>query len=150
MGWWLMVTYLLIGWRHYDVIGWRHKTTSGGAEPVYSQYWRRYLCNSPTHLASDCPQKGSYRGYIPKPVPRPQVNFCKTKQMNWLAGCREIVDKKTNKTAKVKQVRQNWHKPAIRIPNSFSTGDRFQCFYREGQKASYAAGKPLFLAVAAV
>jgi len=30
VGWWLMVTYLLIGWRHYDVIiGWRHKTTSG-------------------------------------------------------------------------------------------------------------------------
>ena len=26
-----VVTYLLIGWRHYDVIGWRHKTTSGGA-----------------------------------------------------------------------------------------------------------------------
>jgi len=24
-----VVTYLLIGWRHYDVIGWRHKTTSG-------------------------------------------------------------------------------------------------------------------------
>ena len=23
-----MVTYLLIGWRHYDVIGWRHNTTS--------------------------------------------------------------------------------------------------------------------------
>ena len=38
------------------------------------------MCNSPTHLASDCPQKGSYRGYTPKPVPRPQVNFCKTKQ----------------------------------------------------------------------
>ena len=28
VGWWLMVTYLLIGWRHNDVIGWRHKTTS--------------------------------------------------------------------------------------------------------------------------
>ena len=41
---------------------------------------RCYLCNSPTHLASDCPQKSSYRGYTPKPVPRPQVNFCKTKQ----------------------------------------------------------------------
>ena len=44
-----MVTYLLIGWRHYDVIGWRHKTTSGGAEPPYSQYFsefisRLYLC----------------------------------------------------------------------------------------------------------
>ena len=37
VGWWLMVTYLLIGWRHYDVIiGWRHKTTSGGAKlPFY-------------------------------------------------------------------------------------------------------------------
>ena len=41
---------------------------------------RCYLCNSRTHLASDCPQKSSYRGYTPKPVPRPQVNFCKTKQ----------------------------------------------------------------------
>ena len=39
-----------------------------------------YLCNSPAHLASDCPQKGSNRGYTPKPVLRPQVNFCKTKQ----------------------------------------------------------------------
>ena len=39
-----------------------------------------YLCNSPAHLASDCPQKGSYRGFTPKPVPRPQVNFCRTKQ----------------------------------------------------------------------
>ena len=29
-------------------------------------------------------------------------------------------------------------------------GDRFQCFYREGQKASYAACKPLFLAVAEI
>jgi len=28
-----MVTYLLIGWRHYDVIGWRHKTTSGPVPP---------------------------------------------------------------------------------------------------------------------
>ena len=41
---------------------------------------RCYLCNSPAHLASDCPQKGSYRGFTPKPVPRPQVNFCRTKQ----------------------------------------------------------------------
>ena len=29
-------------------------------------------------------------------------------------------------------------------------GDRFQCFYREGQKATYAACKPLFLAVAEI
>ena len=28
-GWWLMVTYLLIGWRHYDVIGWRHRVSRG-------------------------------------------------------------------------------------------------------------------------
>ena len=28
VGWWLMVTYLLIGWRHYDVTGLRHNTTS--------------------------------------------------------------------------------------------------------------------------
>jgi len=41
---------------------------------------RCYLCNSPTHLASDCPQKGSSRGFTPKPVPEPQVNFCRTKQ----------------------------------------------------------------------
>jgi len=34
----------------------------------------------PTHLPSDCPQKGSSRGFTPKPVPRPQVNFCRTKQ----------------------------------------------------------------------
>ena len=39
-GWWLMVTYLLIGWRHYDVIGWRHKTTSGPVPPQ-----RLYLCD---------------------------------------------------------------------------------------------------------
>ena len=32
----------------------------------------------------------------------------------------------------------------------FQGGDRFQCFYREGQKASYAACKPLFLAVAEI
>jgi len=24
-----MVTYLLIGWRHYDVIGWRHRVSKG-------------------------------------------------------------------------------------------------------------------------
>jgi len=41
---------------------------------------RCYLCNSPTHLASDCPQKGSSRGVTPKLVPRPQVNFCRAKQ----------------------------------------------------------------------
>jgi len=41
---------------------------------------RCYLCNSPTHLASDCPQKSSSRGFTPKPVPRPQFNFCRTKQ----------------------------------------------------------------------
>ena len=29
-------------------------------------------------------------------------------------------------------------------------GDRFQCFYREGQKAPYAACKPLFLALAEI
>ena len=29
-------------------------------------------------------------------------------------------------------------------------GGRFKCFYREGQKASYAACKPLFLAVAEI
>ena len=37
---------------------------------------RCYLCNSPTHLASDCLQRSSSH----KPVPRPQVNFCRTKQ----------------------------------------------------------------------
>ena len=58
-------------------------TDSQGQRPVpapRSAPRRCYLCNSPTHLASDCPQKSSYRGYTPKPVPRPQVNFCKTKQ----------------------------------------------------------------------
>ena len=38
------------------------------------------LCNSPAHLASECPQKSSSRGFTPKPVSRPQVNFCRTKQ----------------------------------------------------------------------
>ena len=58
-------------------------TDSQGQRPVPAPRpvpRRCYLCNSPTHLASDCPQKSSYRGYTPKPVPRPQVNFCKTKQ----------------------------------------------------------------------
>jgi len=58
-------------------------TDSQGQRPVPAPRpvpRRCYLCNSPAHLASDCPQKGSYRGYTPKPVPRPQVNFCKTKQ----------------------------------------------------------------------
>ena len=41
---------------------------------------RCYLCNSPAHLASDCPQKGNFRGFTPKPVPRPHANFCRTKQ----------------------------------------------------------------------
>jgi len=35
-GWWLMVTYLLIGWRHYDVTGLRHNTTSWPGSPVFS------------------------------------------------------------------------------------------------------------------
>ena len=55
-------------------------TDSQGQRPVPAPRpvpRRCYLCNSPTHLASDCPQKSSYRGYTPKPVPRPQVNFCK-------------------------------------------------------------------------
>ena len=42
-----MVTYLLIGWRHYDVIGWRHKTTSGLKSPyclysILSTHYRPY------------------------------------------------------------------------------------------------------------
>ena len=37
-----MVTYLLIGWRHYDVIGWRNKTTSGPECP-----YCLYYCHSP-------------------------------------------------------------------------------------------------------
>jgi len=41
---------------------------------------RCYLCNSPAHLASECPQKSSSRGFTPKPVARFQVNFCRTKQ----------------------------------------------------------------------
>ena len=41
VGWWLMVTYLFIGWRHYDVIiGWRHKTTSG-LKLSYCLYFER-------------------------------------------------------------------------------------------------------------
>ena len=28
----------------------------------------------------DCPKKSSSRGFTPKPVARPQVNFCRTKQ----------------------------------------------------------------------
>jgi len=58
-------------------------TDSQGQRPVPAPRpvpRRCYLCNSPAHLASDCPQKGSYRGFTPKPVPRPQVNFCRTKQ----------------------------------------------------------------------
>jgi len=41
---------------------------------------RCYLCNSPAHLASECPQRSSHRGFTPKSVSRPQVNFCRTKQ----------------------------------------------------------------------
>ena len=37
-------------------------------------------CNSPAHLAPECPQRSSPRGFTPKPVPRPQFNFCRTKQ----------------------------------------------------------------------
>ena len=58
-------------------------TDSQGQRPVPAPRpvpRRCYLCNSPTHLASDCPQKNSSRGFTPKPVPRPQVNFCRTKQ----------------------------------------------------------------------
>jgi len=58
-------------------------TDSQGQRPVPAPRpvpRRCYLCNSPAHLASDCPQKGSYHGFTPKPVPRPQVNFCRTKQ----------------------------------------------------------------------
>ena len=33
---------------------------------------------------------------------------------------------------------------------AFPRGDRFHCSYREGQKASYAVCKPLFLAVAEI
>jgi len=58
-------------------------TDSQGQRPVPAPRpvpRRCYLCNSPAHLAPDCPQKGSYRGFTPKPVPRPQVNFCTTKQ----------------------------------------------------------------------
>ena len=62
------------------------------------------------------------------------------------AGCREIIDRTNKQTSASVELTQT----AIRIPNSFSTGDRFQCFYMEGQKASYAACKPLFLAVAEI
>jgi len=58
-------------------------TDSQGQRPVPAPRpvpRRCYLCNSPTHLASDCPQKCSSRGFTPKLVPRPQVNFCRTKQ----------------------------------------------------------------------
>ena len=41
---------------------------------------RCFLCNSPAHLASACPQKSSGGGFTPKPTLRPQANFCKTKQ----------------------------------------------------------------------
>jgi len=58
-------------------------TDSQGQRPVPAPRpvpRRCYLCNSPTHLASDCLQKSSSRGFTPKPVSRPQVNFCRTKQ----------------------------------------------------------------------
>jgi len=41
---------------------------------------RCYLCNSPAHLAPECLQRSSPRSVTLKPVPRPQVNFCRTKQ----------------------------------------------------------------------
>jgi len=41
---------------------------------------RCYLCNSPAHLATVCPQRSSGGGFTPKPNTRPQVNFCRTKQ----------------------------------------------------------------------
>ena len=58
-------------------------TDSQGQKPVPAPRpvpRRCYLCNSPTHLASDYPQNSSSRGFTPKPVPRPKVNFCRTKQ----------------------------------------------------------------------
>ena len=41
---------------------------------------RCYLCNSPAHLATACPQRNSGGGFTPKPNPRLQVNFFRTKQ----------------------------------------------------------------------
>jgi len=40
--------------------------------------------------------------------------------------------------------------PPFAFQTAFPGGGGFQCFYREGQKASYAACKPLFLAVAEI
>jgi len=52
---------------------------SQGQRPVPTPR-RCYLCNSPAHLASECPQRSSPRGFTPKPGSRPQVNFCRTNQ----------------------------------------------------------------------
>jgi len=52
-------------------------TDSQGQRPVPAPRpvpRRFYLCNSLAHLASECPQKSSSRGFTPKPVSRPQVN----------------------------------------------------------------------------
>ena len=54
-------------------------TDSQSQRPV-SVPRRCYLCNSPAHLAPACPQISSGGGFTPKPNPRPQVNFCRTKQ----------------------------------------------------------------------
>ena len=37
-------------------------------------------CLTHRHIWHQCPQRSSPRGYSPKPVPRPQVNFCRNKQ----------------------------------------------------------------------
>jgi len=48
--------------------------------PVLRPIYRRcFICSSPSHFASACPQRGSEGGFKPKPVPRPQVNTCKTR-----------------------------------------------------------------------
>jgi len=49
-----MVTYLLIGWRHYDVTGLRHNTTSGPvpAIPLYWCIWTVYRSLNYTRCTS--------------------------------------------------------------------------------------------------
>jgi len=50
---------------------------------------------------------------------------------------KNVKEKLTSASVELTQTRHSHSKQLLQ-------GDRFQCFYREGQKASYAACKPLF------
>ena len=56
VGWWLMVTYLLIGWRHNDVIGWRHRELKLLTQVTQDRYFLYTKVNAKVtkHLFPSC------------------------------------------------------------------------------------------------